>query len=135
MDQPEATGADQQPSVLPKSLRVIGWLSLVLSAWSLLEAVIRALRWGNVVLAVVSIAGAVGLLRHRRWGYLLTLGFYLWAVAWIAWFFFLQGDYVLAERLWGIPVILLATIPVAFLLTPKARHWFRAAPGRQSGRG
>jgi hypothetical protein len=130
MDQPEATGADQQPSVLPKSLLVIGWLSLVLSAWSLLEEVIRALRWGNVVLAVVSIAGAVGLLRHRRWGYLLTLGFWLFGVAWIAWFFFLQGDYVLAGRLWGIPVMLLAAIPAAFLLTPKARRWFRGPTRR-----
>jgi hypothetical protein len=67
---------------------------------------------------------------HRRWGYLLTLGFYLWAVAWIAWFFFLQGDYVLAGRLWGIPVMLLAAILAAFLLTPKTRRWFRGATRR-----
>jgi hypothetical protein len=125
MDQPEATGADQQPSVMPRSLRVIGWLSLVLSAWSLLEEVIRALRWGNVALAVVSIAGAVGLLRHRRWGYLLTLGFWLFGVAWIAWFFFLQGEYTLAARLLGIPILLVAAIPPLFLLLPRARSWFK----------
>ena len=135
MDQPEARGADQQPSVLPRSLRVIGWLSLVLSAWSLLEERIRALRWGNVVLAVVSLAGAVGLLRHRRWGYVLTLGFWLFGIAWVAWFFFIQGEYTLAARLTGIPILLVAAIPPAFLLTPKARRWFRDSTRRQSGRG
>ena len=130
MDQREATGADQQPSVMPKSLRVIGWLSLVLSAWSLLDELFRALdgrgmRWGNVVLAVVVIAGAVGLLRHHRWGYLLILGYWLFLAAWIAWFFFIQGEYTLAARLTGIPILLVPAIPAVFLLLPRARSWFK----------
>jgi hypothetical protein len=130
MDQPEATGAYQQPSVLPKSLRVIGWLSLALSVWSLGDDVIRALdgrgmRWTSVVLAVVFIAGAVGLLRHRRWGYLLTLGNWLLGVAWGVWFFFIQGEYTLAARLLGIPILLVAAIPPVFLLLPRARSWFK----------
>jgi hypothetical protein len=89
MDQPEATSADQQPSV------------------------------------IVFIAGAVGLLRQRRWGYLLTLGYWLSGVVWGGWFFFIQGEYTLAARLTRFPVLLVALIPPVFLLLPRARSWFK----------
>jgi len=140
MDESDESLADQRSTAIPKSLRVIGWLTLVLGAWSLWDELIRVLGgrgmpMSYVALAIASIAGAIGLLRQLPWGYLLTLGLWLLAVAQAAWFFFLQGDFELVGRMMGIPVMLMLAIPAAFLLTPKARRWFAGASPRQVGRG
>ena len=140
MDESDESLTDQRSTSIPKSLRVIGWLTLVLGAWSLWDELIRVLGsrgmpMGYVALAIASIAGAIGLLRQLRWGYLLTLGLWLLAVAQAAWFFFLQGDFELVGRMMGIPVILMVAIPAVFLLTPKARRWFAGASHRQVERG
>jgi len=139
MDESNGKLADQRSTAIPKSLRVIGWLTLVLGAWSLWDDLLlvldgRRMPMGYVVLAIGSIAGAIGLLRQLRWGYLLTLGYWLLAVAQAAWFFFLEGDFELVGRMTGIPVMLMLAIPATFLLTPKARRWFMGAAARQVGR-
>ena len=131
MDEPEDTDAEDRTTAQPRSLRVIGWLLLLLGALSLPDELNRILdergvRW-VYVLGIVSVAGPVGLLLRTRWGYLVTLGNSLLAVGWAAWFFFLQGEHLLTERLFGILPVLMLVIPVAFLATPKARRWFKGA--------
>jgi hypothetical protein len=137
MEEPEDTDSDHRTTAQPRSLRVIGWLMLILGALSLPDELNRILdgrsvRWVYTLLALVSVAGPVGLLLRRRWGYLVTLGYWLSGIVWGGWLLYFQDDYA-AARPFGVLLLLIFAIPVAFLLTPKARRWFKdvSRPGRR----
>lgn len=125
-------GTNEHPThAQPRSLRVIGWLSVVAGAWSIGDEVIRLLRgpgvrWIRVSLGVVTLAGGIGLLRSRRWGDLVSVALLIYSMIWGAWFFFIQGDFTLSARLTGIPVVLFNAILVAFMLAPSSRRWFNS---------
>jgi len=83
------------------------------------------IRWLTMLLSVAGVFAGLALLRRRRSGYAATLAWWLAGIVWALWFFFVQGDYPAVARLWGIPVILIGGLPVAFLLSRRARRWAR----------
>ena len=132
MDEPEDTDPEDRTTPQPRSLRVIGWLLLVLGVVSLpgeLNRILddRGVRWVSLLLGIASVAGPVGLLLRTRWGYLVTLGHSLVGIVLVTWVFFIQAEPLLAVRLFGILLVLILAVPVVFLLTPKARRWFKDA--------
>ena len=130
MAEPSSESDSSERVAQPRSLRVVGWLSVVAGTWSVGDEINRALggngvRWFDLILSAVTFVGGIGLVRRKRWGYLVTLASLVLGFVWGAWFFFIQGEYTLAARLWGIPILLVAAIPLVFVFLPRARSWFK----------
>lgn len=113
----------------PRAVRVVAWLTLILGAWGVLDELNPAsdpgIRWLGLLLSIAGVVAGLLLVRRRRSGYLATVAWWSAGVAWALWFFLVQGEYTLAARLWGLPVIAVGGLPLAFLLSARARRWAR----------
>ena len=114
----------------PRSLRVVGWLQVVGGTWAVGDEISRAIggngvRWFNLFIDAATLVGGIGLVRRKRWGYLVTLPSLVFGFVSGVWFFFIQGEYTLAGRLLGIPILLAVALLLVVLLLPRARSWFK----------
>jgi hypothetical protein len=104
----------------PKPLRVLAWVLLVLNGWALLDIALGAHdRYIalNLVSSFAGVAGAIALLRRRRWGYAVLLAESAFGVALVIWHF---------RHVFGVAALLtvgIAAIPVFILLLPSSRAW------------
>ena len=108
---------------------MVGWLSVVGGTWGVGDEISRAIGGNGVgwfdLFLDASLVGGIGLVRRRRWGYLVTFASLVQGFVWGVWFFFMQGEYTLAGRLWGIPILLAVAFLLVVLLLPRARSWFK----------
>lgn len=130
MAEPSSESESSERVAQPRSLRVVGWLSVVAGTWGVGDEISRAIggkgvRWFDLFVDAVTLVGGIGLVRRKRWGYLVTLASLVFGLAVGVWFFFIQGEYTLAGRLWGIPILLAVAFLLVVLLRLRARSWFK----------
>jgi hypothetical protein len=120
---------------VPRGVRIVGWILLILGGWGLLDLLIGTAESKAHPSLVVGVPSAVinmglgwALLRGFRWAYAPVLLTLVAAEGLAAWIFFvkLADRYSLAVRLQsGLLVMILAAVPVVLMLTPSARRWAR----------
>jgi uncharacterized membrane protein (UPF0136 family) len=130
MAEPSSESDSSERVAQPRSLRVVGWLSVVAGTWGVGDEISRAIggkgvRWFDLFVDAATLVGGIGLVRRKRWGYLVTLASLVFGFVSGVWFFFIQGEYTLAGRLWGIPILLAVAFLLVVLLLPRARSWFK----------